>query len=118
MTSDLDIYRTANLLVKRHGRDVSIEAAMRADSRGWRPGRLRGVDAGGTGGGRFAEGGAGAKRCGELNSATIPAAGHWPLQSSPMARQTGTLAQTEGAGFKLMVCLQDVCNWSRETRFA
>ncbi len=33
MTSDLDIYRTANLLVKRHGRDASIETAMRADAR-------------------------------------------------------------------------------------
>ena len=30
MTSDLDIYRTANLLVKRHGEDAPIEAAMRA----------------------------------------------------------------------------------------
>ena len=32
MTSDLDIYRAANLIVKRHGRDASIEAAMRADA--------------------------------------------------------------------------------------
>ena len=31
MTSDLDIYRTANLLIERHGRDAQIEAAMRAD---------------------------------------------------------------------------------------
>jgi hypothetical protein len=29
MTSDLDIYRSANLLVKRHGEDAPIEAAMR-----------------------------------------------------------------------------------------
>ena len=28
----LDIYRAANLLVKRHGQDAPIEAAMRADA--------------------------------------------------------------------------------------
>ena len=32
MTSDLDIYRSANALVKRHGQDAPIEAAMRADT--------------------------------------------------------------------------------------
>ncbi len=32
MTSDLDIYRTANVLVKRHGEDASIRAAMLADA--------------------------------------------------------------------------------------
>ncbi len=32
MIPDLDIYRVANLLVKRHGQDASIEAAMRADA--------------------------------------------------------------------------------------
>ncbi len=32
MTSDLDIYRSANLLIKRHGQDAPIEAAMRADA--------------------------------------------------------------------------------------
>ena len=32
MTSDLDIYRSAHLLVKQHGEDVPIEAAMRADA--------------------------------------------------------------------------------------
>ncbi len=31
MIPDLDIYRTANVLVKRHGRDAPIHAAMRAD---------------------------------------------------------------------------------------
>ena len=31
MTSDLDIYRAAHLLIKRHGDDAPIEAAMRAD---------------------------------------------------------------------------------------
>ncbi len=31
MTSDLDIYRSANLLVKHHGDDAPIEPAMRAD---------------------------------------------------------------------------------------
>ena len=31
MTSDLDIYCTANLLIKQHGRDAQVEAAMRAD---------------------------------------------------------------------------------------
>ena len=29
--SDLDIYRSANVLVKRHGADAPIHAAMRAD---------------------------------------------------------------------------------------
>jgi hypothetical protein len=32
MTSDLDIYRSANLLVKSHGDDAPIHAAMRADA--------------------------------------------------------------------------------------
>ena len=32
MTSDLDIYRSANLLVKRHGQDAPIHAAMQADA--------------------------------------------------------------------------------------
>ncbi len=32
MTSDLGIYRSANLLIKRHGPDAPIEAAMRADA--------------------------------------------------------------------------------------
>ena len=32
MTSDLDIYRTANLLIDHHGEDAPIEAAMRADA--------------------------------------------------------------------------------------
>ena len=31
MTSNLDIFRTANELIKQHGRDVQIEAAIRAD---------------------------------------------------------------------------------------
>jgi len=31
MTSDLDIYRSAHLLIKRYGDDAPIEAAMRAD---------------------------------------------------------------------------------------
>ena len=31
MTSDLDIYRTANLLVKRHGSEATIHTATRAD---------------------------------------------------------------------------------------
>ena len=33
MTSDLDIYRAAHLLIKRHGDAADIEAAMRADER-------------------------------------------------------------------------------------
>ncbi len=33
MISDLDVYRSANLLVKRHGEDAPIHAAMRADAR-------------------------------------------------------------------------------------
>ena len=32
MTSDLDIYRSANLLVQQHGEDAPIHAAMRADA--------------------------------------------------------------------------------------
>ncbi len=32
MTPDLDIYRSANLLVKHHGTDAPIHAAMRADA--------------------------------------------------------------------------------------
>ena len=32
MTSDLVIYRSANLLVKQHGEDAPIHAAMRADA--------------------------------------------------------------------------------------
>ena len=31
MTSDLDIYRAANELIKQHGDAADIEAAMRAD---------------------------------------------------------------------------------------
>ncbi len=32
MTSDLDIYRSTTLLVKQHGPDAPIQAAMRADA--------------------------------------------------------------------------------------
>ncbi len=32
MIPDLDIYRSANVIVKRHGQDAPIEAAMRADA--------------------------------------------------------------------------------------
>ena len=32
MIPDLDIYRSANVLVKHHGEDAPIEAAMRADA--------------------------------------------------------------------------------------
>ncbi len=32
MIPDLDIYRTANILVKQHGRDAPIHAAMLADA--------------------------------------------------------------------------------------
>ncbi len=32
MIPDIDIYRVANLLVKRHGTDAPVEAAMRADA--------------------------------------------------------------------------------------
>ncbi len=31
MTSDLDVYRSAHLLIVRHGDDAPIEAAMRTD---------------------------------------------------------------------------------------
>ena len=32
MTSDLDIFRSAQVLVTHHGEDAPIEAAMRADA--------------------------------------------------------------------------------------
>ncbi len=32
MISDLDIWRSANLLVKQHGKDAPVHAAMRADA--------------------------------------------------------------------------------------
>ncbi len=32
MIPELDIYRSANLLVKQHGQDAPIQAAMRADA--------------------------------------------------------------------------------------
>ncbi len=32
MTSDLDIYRSAQVLVQQHGEDAPIHAAMRADA--------------------------------------------------------------------------------------
>ena len=32
MIPDLDIYRSANVVVKRHGPDAPIQAAMRADA--------------------------------------------------------------------------------------
>ena len=31
MTSALDIYRTANVLIREHGEDAALEAAQRAD---------------------------------------------------------------------------------------
>ncbi len=31
MTSDIDIYRSAHVIVKTHGRDAAIAAAMRAN---------------------------------------------------------------------------------------
>ncbi len=32
MISDLDIYRSANVIIRQHGEDAPIEAAMRADT--------------------------------------------------------------------------------------
>jgi hypothetical protein len=32
MTSDLDIYRTAGVLIREHGEDAALEAAQRADA--------------------------------------------------------------------------------------
>ena len=32
MTSDLDIFRTANVLIREHGEDAAPEAAQRADA--------------------------------------------------------------------------------------
>lgn len=32
MTSDLDVYRTASVLIREHGNEADLVAAMRADS--------------------------------------------------------------------------------------
>ena len=32
MTSNLDIYRSANVLIREHGEDAALEAAQRADA--------------------------------------------------------------------------------------
>ena len=32
MTSDLDIYRTANVLIREHGEGAALEGAQRADA--------------------------------------------------------------------------------------
>ena len=32
MTSDLDIYRTASVLIREHGEEAALEAAERADA--------------------------------------------------------------------------------------
>ncbi len=32
MTSDLDIYRSANVLIREHGEDATLEAAKHADA--------------------------------------------------------------------------------------
>ncbi len=32
MTSDLDIYRSASVLIDQHGQDAPIQAAMKADA--------------------------------------------------------------------------------------
>ncbi len=32
MTSDLDIYRTASVLVREHGKDAALKTAQRADA--------------------------------------------------------------------------------------
>ena len=32
MISDLDIYRSANVIIRQHGKDAPIEAAIRADA--------------------------------------------------------------------------------------
>ena len=47
MPSDLDIYRSAKLLIDRHGEDAPISAAMQADKR---------AEAGDRGAGSMAEG--------------------------------------------------------------
>ncbi len=32
MTPEIDIYRTANVLIREHGEDAALEAAQRADA--------------------------------------------------------------------------------------
>ena len=47
VTSGLDIYRTANLLIKQHGAEAPVHAAMRADAmieKGDRDGRAEMTD--------------------------------------------------------------------------
>ncbi len=52
MTSDLDIYRSANLLIREHGEDAAVEEAMRAI--GEVPGYLGGRETGAVlGNGRY-----------------------------------------------------------------
>ncbi len=60
MIADLDIYHTANLLIRQHGQDAPIHAAMRADA------MLEKGDPDGYGEGRAtqAAGGAGQARLG------------------------------------------------------
>ena len=36
MTSDIDIYLTANELIKQHGEDAPIHAAMRSSHPNWK----------------------------------------------------------------------------------
>ena len=45
MIPDLDIFRSASLLIKQHGQDAPIHAAMRADAMLDKGERLRGVEA-------------------------------------------------------------------------
>ena len=35
MTTDIDIYRTANLLIEQHGEDAPIHATMQAEEQFW-----------------------------------------------------------------------------------
>ncbi len=52
MTFDLDIYRSANVLIREHGEDAAVEAAMRAI--GEVPGDLGGRETGAVlGNGRY-----------------------------------------------------------------
>ncbi len=32
MTSEIDVFRTANVLIREHGEDAALEAAQRADA--------------------------------------------------------------------------------------
>ena len=68
------------------------------------------MEASGKGGGGGAEGGAGAKRCGALNSAEPCGGTALTASEQPHCRPVKNAGANGESGFELVVCLQDVCN--------